>query len=258
MRCLLLLLLLGRHHAFMSMYAEPRKIVAHKALSLLHPHDPMSFVLAGETAIRQVQAQVDQIQKKQGTQAAVHAREMYAVRTKWMDIQIQKFMYQNSSCDQVMILGAGMDTRAYSLPGLRNTAVFEVDHKSTLQVKEHLIACYGGHIPLMAKSVQRIAHTFGDINQEDLLLKLHKHGYTSHKPAVFVLEGILQDLRRGLAINLLKLPLRAPGSLVVFDIHQDGFIRDPKTWMECQGYTDIQFREAMIDGHAMWIVCGKS
>jgi methyltransferase (TIGR00027 family) len=259
MRCSLALLLTVAPllNAFLTMHAEPRKVVAHKALSLLHPHDPMSFILAGQTAIQQVRAQVHLIEKEQGTRAAVHLREMYAVRTKYMNVQIQKYLLQNT-CDQTLILGAGMDTRVYSLPCLSNSHVYEIDHKSTLQVKEHLIACYGNHIPLVAESVQRIAHTFGDVNQEDLVLKLYRHGYSSRKPAVFILEGALHGLRRGPAINLLKLPLRAPGSLLVFDIKQNSFIRDPKTWMGCQGYTDVECREVEIDGHAMWIISGIS
>jgi methyltransferase (TIGR00027 family) len=33
--------------------------------------------------------------------------------------------------DQVVILGAGFDTRAYRIPGIEKTHVFEVDHPVT-------------------------------------------------------------------------------------------------------------------------------
>ncbi len=39
--------------------------------------------------------------------------------------------------DQVVILGAGLDTRAYRIPGIEQTRVFEVDHPATQAVKRN-------------------------------------------------------------------------------------------------------------------------
>ena len=37
----------------------------------------------------------------------------------------------NDGLDQVVILGAGFDTRAYRIAGMQKTRVFEIDHPST-------------------------------------------------------------------------------------------------------------------------------
>ncbi len=38
---------------------------------------------------------------------------------------------------QVVILGAGLDTRAWRMPGLDGVTVFEVDHPDTQRRKRH-------------------------------------------------------------------------------------------------------------------------
>jgi methyltransferase (TIGR00027 family) len=229
-------------------------IVAHKALSLLHPHDPMSFVLAGEAAVQQSQARLQRIEEEVGISAAVHEREMYAVRTRRMNEEIQKHLHSNPTCDQVLILKAGMDTRAYTLPCLHSCDVYEVDEKLKIQVKEHLIDSRGRHIQLKAASVSRVSHRFDDVNEDDMTLKLYRAGFNPRKPAVFVMEGTLKDMRTSCAMQLLKMPLLTQHSMVVFDIKQTSFIREPESWMQCQGYSNVHFRRVLIEHEDTWII----
>ncbi len=56
---------------------------------------------------------------------------------------------------QVVVLGAGLDSRAYRLPAMRDVAVFEVDHPATLEVKRTLVDRYvrpdrRGHVRFVA------------------------------------------------------------------------------------------------------------
>ena len=56
--------------------------------------------------------------------------DFIAVRTRWIDEQVTALR-----TEQLVILGAGMDTRAYRLNGLKGTPVFEVDFPEVLSAK---------------------------------------------------------------------------------------------------------------------------
>ncbi len=215
----------------------------------------MAFVLAGKSAIDDVAYKVASIHEKHGMQAAVHEREQYAIRTRRMNLEIINHMNQHA-CEQMVIFGAGMDTRAYTLPCLKNCHVFEVDRKATVQVKEHLIEQNGNHVPLKAASLHRIAHEWTDVNQEDLMLKLGRANFDPHRPTVYVMEGFLSQIPRGLATRLIRLPpLLSENNFIIFDIRKDNFIRDPQSFMICQGYTStVHVRSLVIDGHPTWII----
>jgi methyltransferase (TIGR00027 family) len=60
------------------------------------------------------------------------------------------------------VLGAGFDSRAYRLPGLRKTAVFEVDHPDTLRRKRSALTRALGVFPKHVRFVPT------DFNQDDL------------------------------------------------------------------------------------------
>ena len=49
--------------------------------------------------------------------------------------------------EQVVILGAGYDSRAYRLPGAGRLRVFEVDHPDTQTVKRRVLAGVLGRLP---------------------------------------------------------------------------------------------------------------
>ncbi|PRC43917.1 SAM-dependent methyltransferase, partial [Mycobacterium sp. ITM-2017-0098] len=56
-----------------------------------------------------------------------------AARTKWFD---EYFLSSSSSgVSQVVILAAGLDTRAWRLPWLNDTVIYEVDEPQVLEFK---------------------------------------------------------------------------------------------------------------------------
>ncbi|MGL1806969.1 class I SAM-dependent methyltransferase, partial [Vibrio parahaemolyticus] len=57
---------------------------------------------------------------------------------------------------QVVLLGAGLDSRAFRLPGLSDIAVFEVDHPASQQYKR---SCIAGLTPV-AKSLTYVTVDF--------------------------------------------------------------------------------------------------
>ena len=64
-------------------------------------------------------------------------RPSAVVRTRLIDDALRSAV--SAGVQQVVILGAGFDTRAYRMPELRRLAVFEVDHPDTQAAKLHVL-----------------------------------------------------------------------------------------------------------------------
>jgi methyltransferase (TIGR00027 family) len=111
--------------------------------------------------------------------------------------------------EQLVILGAGLDSRAWRMDCLRNTVVFEVDHPSSQAWKRER----SRSIPFRAKDVRFVAMDF----ERDPLGPLMKSaGFDPNKPAFWLWEGVTMYLRRAdVAANLGAFAaLSAPGSRI--------------------------------------------
>ncbi len=108
---------------------------------------------------------------------------------------------------QLVILGAGFDTRAWRSDAVAETTVFEVDHPATQAVKRQRAAA----VPLKARQVHFVAT---DFHQLDMAKSLLAAGYDAHQPAFWLWEGVTMYLRpEAVAANLDTLAtLSAPGS----------------------------------------------
>lgn len=113
--------------------------------------------------------------------------------------------------DQLVILGAGFDTRAYRLPADTRVRAFEVDVPQTQALKRTLLEQAG----IDATGVTFVA---ADFEQDDWLAKLVDAGFDSSAPALFLWEGVIMYLERAAVEETLrKIAGTAPGSLVAFD-----------------------------------------
>lgn len=65
------------------------------------------------------------------------ARTSGVARTRFIDEVVEANL--SSGTDQVVILGAGFDARAYRLAAMAKAAVFEVDHPATSAAKRRLV-----------------------------------------------------------------------------------------------------------------------
>jgi methyltransferase (TIGR00027 family) len=92
------------------------------------------------------------------------------------------------SVDQVVILGAGYDSRAYRLGCLSSCTVFEVDHPDTQATKR---ARLGRAITTFTSQVRFVPV---DFERDELVQALEDHGYSSRKAALFLWEGVTQYL----------------------------------------------------------------
>ena len=121
--------------------------------------------------------------------------------------------------DAVVILGAGLDTRAYRLTRRVRKPVFEVDLPVNIARKVKTVRRVLGELPL---SVRFVALDFED---DDLLTALAEHGYRLDYRAFFIWEGVTQYLTEGAVRRTLEgLRATAPGSRLVFTYVRRDFI----------------------------------
>lgn len=84
---------------------------------------------------------------------------------------------------QVVLLGAGLDARAWRMPELAGRAVFEVDHPATQRFKRARVA---GLAPL-ATDLRFVAV---DFTRQDLGARLAEEGHDLARPTFWVWEGV--------------------------------------------------------------------
>jgi methyltransferase (TIGR00027 family) len=112
---------------------------------------------------------------------------------------------------QLVILGAGFDTRAFNLPKDTRIRSFEVDAPKTLAVKRETLQEAG----IDTTGVNFVAADFG---KDDWLQRLVEAGFDPGKPTLFIWEGVIMYLEREAAESALrKIASTAKGSLVAFD-----------------------------------------
>ncbi|HXC53010.1 MAG TPA: SAM-dependent methyltransferase [Candidatus Limnocylindrales bacterium] len=71
-------------------------------------------------------------------------RAAVSVRTRWIDDAVTASLA--SGLDQIVLLGAGFDTRAYRLAGIDRVQVFEVDHPATQAMKRRMVGEAPPHV----------------------------------------------------------------------------------------------------------------
>jgi len=114
---------------------------------------------------------------------------------------------------QVVILGAGYDTRAYRLPELREAGVFEVDLEPTQARKREVMRRALGEVP------SHLSHVVADLEHEDPFEALGRAGFDPDRRCCFVCEGLAYYLSEAGAKALFATVARraAAGSSIVFD-----------------------------------------
>ena len=112
---------------------------------------------------------------------------------------------------QLLILGAGLDTTAFSLPAWADSwKVFEVDHPATQEWKRQEMATLGWEVP------SNLVFSPCDFETQELLSALDDTGFERERPAVVSLFGVILYLTADSTKMLLsELASLAPGSEVL-------------------------------------------
>ena len=129
-----------------------------------------------------------------------------AARTTFFDAALTRHL---RDIDQLVILGAGWDTRSYRMPkGIR---CFEIDTPKTQQTKRHMLKKAG-------LDTTRITFVPADFMTDDWLEKLVHAGFDPDKPTFFLWEAVTMYLdREAVESTLRKIAGTASGSVVAFD-----------------------------------------
>ncbi|MFA5222186.1 MAG: class I SAM-dependent methyltransferase [Methanoregula sp.] len=108
--------------------------------------------------------------------------------------------------EQLVIMGAGYDTRAYRIDELKgHVRVFEIDHPDTQQVKKEKIREIFGRLP------DHVVYVPVDFETQEFGRRLPECGYSPAKKTLFVMEGLI-----------MYLPLPAIEAMLFFIVQNSG------------------------------------
>lgn len=157
-------------------------------------------------------------------------------RTRFMDDFVMDACH-NRGIQQVVDLGAGMDTRAVRLSYPPGVTFFELDKPSLFDVKEPLLQpmltaeeralCDRIVVPVDFENPPK---QFRDSPEEYWATLLAEHGFDSSKPSAWILEGLTYYLPPEVNKAMFEKIafLSAPGSTVVFDMVNANFMRQER------------------------------
>lgn len=124
-----------------------------------------------------------------------------------------------SDIDAVVILGAGLDTKAYRLARHSAIPVFEVDLPVNIERKRSVVHGALGTVP---DSVHLVPV---DFEHDDLATELARHGHRGEHRTFFVWEGVTQYLTAdGVRSTFEFLRSAAPGSRLAFTYVRSDFV----------------------------------
>ncbi|WP_367130782.1 MULTISPECIES: SAM-dependent methyltransferase [Streptomyces] len=149
--------------------------------------------------------------------------EFVAVRTRYLDDAINDAV--KKGIRQVVLIAAGMDTRAYRLSLPDDVTVYEVDHQALIDEKEKRLAQLGSPAPTV--TLQRVGADLAG----DWSASLRAAGFDTTLPTLWIPEALLFFLTEEQSATLMRTfaANSAPGSQVAVDILSKALLRSPAT-----------------------------
>lgn len=195
-------------------------IAAHRAMESLKPESericfdpcaekliPPSFTVIGESPIDKHQA------LKLFREHVPGFHEYFIVRTRYLDDLTIEAVREGIL--QLVILGAGYDSRAYRLEALADghVQIFEIDHPVTQKTKMEKLSELLGTLP------DYVTFIPFDFKGQGLHKKLQENGYLTDAKTLFLLEGVSMYLSEDEAEAILGVCSinSGPGSSIILD-----------------------------------------
>jgi len=147
-----------------------------------------------------------------------------AVRTRYIDDTLGEAL--GRGVEQVVILGAGFDSRPYRIPGIAQARVFEVDHPVTQARKNAVITRRLGTLPAHVTLVPV------DFAAFDLATVMAEAGYRNDARTFFICEGVTHYLSSEAVDALFRYVSEsaARGSRLVFTYLHRGMLDGSQTF----------------------------
>ena len=194
-------------------------------------HDPWAAILAGPEGRSWIE---------QRTEESVIP---IVTRTRYFDDFLQRITHQQK-IRQVVLMAAGLDTRAFRLNWPEQTRLFELDQPTVLAYKDQLILSAGGK-PGCER--QTIAVDLTGSWWEALL----KSGFDSQASSAWLLEGFLFYIPNENIVQILNevTSLAAMGSWLGFDIINGVMLTSVMTrkWIDMQAAAGAPWIGTMDD-----------
>jgi len=156
--------------------------------------------------------------------------EFLAVRDRYIDDYLETCL--GEGFEQLVILGAGYDARAYRFEALKHEVrVFEVDHPATQAVKLKKLEAIFGAPPA------HVTYVPIDFNRESLAELLCASGYDARSKTLFIWQGVTQYLTAQAVDDTLAFVAQhsGPGSSIIFDYMDAALLRGAPRHGEISG-----------------------
>jgi methyltransferase (TIGR00027 family) len=140
-------------------------------------------------------------------------------RVRYFDDIVMKSI--DEGLEQLVILGAGYDTRAYRIEGLQGKVkVYEVDHPNTQCVKIEKIKEIFGSLP------KHVIYAPVDFETDNLGERLVEKGYDRSLKTLFLMEGLIMYIPPESVDETLSFIVEnsGKGSIILFDYYPESVI----------------------------------
>jgi methyltransferase (TIGR00027 family) len=180
-------------------------VAAYRARASVQPapicSDPFARALAGPSGFEDA---------ARYEHAFPHAELYVALRTAVIDRETRVFLERGFS--QVVVLGAGLDTRAARI-GRKGVRFFEVDHPATQADKLARLAAVPGY------PIENATYVPCDFAAHDFIDRLDTSGFRADQPAFLIWEGVTHYLpEEAVRSTLRRVAQRLhPRSVLTFD-----------------------------------------
>lgn len=195
--------------------------------------DPWAEALAGREG-------AEWLQSRGGSVAPM------VVRTKYFDDFMQRIV-RDEGIRQVVIVAAGLDTRACRLNWPADLHWYELDQPFVLHYKQHILQTAGVRANCKRKAV-------GVDLSTNWQTSLQTMGFETFVPTLWLLEGLLFYLPDEAGLHVLQAVdgLSAPGSWLGFDCVNHATLTSPIThaWIEMQAAQGAAWLGALDDPEA--------
>lgn len=143
------------------------------------------------------------------------ARPALVARTRLIDEAILAGLA--GPTEQLVILGAGLDSRAHRLPGLEDRTVFEIDHPDTQAFKLAAVS------RVFASPPEHVRYVASDFSHGDLAAAMAAAGYRESRRSFLLWEGVTGYLSaQAVDATLAWCARAAAGSRLLFTyLHRD-------------------------------------
>ncbi len=188
-----------------------RWVAASRALETESPdplyRDPFARALAGDAGVEMLYTM-----RAVGGLAGFTGPDPYlTIRTKFLDDALLGAV-RDRKLDQIVVLAAGMDARAFRLDWPHDVTVFEVDRDDVFEHKEQVLGALGARASCDRRVVRQDLARPWKASVVDA-------GFDPTRPAAFLVEGLLYYLEAGQSASLFDTirQVAAPGSWLGLD-----------------------------------------